>query len=191
MRPDEIFSSGGSTRNVLVAVASKHGGTMGIGDAIAIELRTMGIDADVRGMTAVNELGAYDAVVVGSAVYMGKWLPQAVSFIRGHENDLRAVPVWLFSSGPLGVDAPVPPGDPEPLDETMERANSRGHRIFSGRLDKERLGLGERLIAKVVHVPAGDFRDWEAIRAWAREIGEALLAMGADSAATTGTRPAA
>lgn len=177
--------------NVLVAVASKHGSTTGIGEAIAGELRAMGVDADVRDLTEVSELGTYGAVVVGSAVYMGKWLPEAAAFVRRHAVALHAVPVWLFSSGPLGFEAPVPPGDPEPLDDMMEAARAHGHRVFSGRLEKDHLGLGERLIAKVVHAPAGDFRDWEAIRAWAREIGAALPGAEAASGTGTETRPAA
>jgi menaquinone-dependent protoporphyrinogen oxidase len=162
--------------NVLVAVASKHGSTMGIGEAVAAELRAMGIDADVRDVDEVTDNWPYDGVVVGSAVYMGKWLREAIAFVRDHETALRAVPVWLFSSGPLGAGEPVPLGDPEPLGELMEAARARGHRVFSGRLDKDHLGLGERLIARAVHAPAGDFRDWEAIGTWAREIGEALRA---------------
>lgn len=173
--------------NVLVAVASKHGSTMGIGETIATQLRSMDIAAEVRAVTEVVDVGSYDAVVVGSAVYMGQWLPEAVALMQNQEAALHAVPVWLFSSGPLGTDQPQPAGDPRHLDELMEIAGARGHRIFSGRLDKDHLGLGERLIVKAVHAPTGDFRDWDAIRDWAREIGETLLNKGA----RTGTRPAA
>jgi menaquinone-dependent protoporphyrinogen oxidase len=173
---------------VLVAVASKHGATTEIGEAIAEPLRSLGVEVDVRDVTDVGELGTYGAAVVGSAVYMGKWLPEAMAFVRGHASALRAIPVWLFSSGPLGADTPVPPGDPASLDELMEMAHARGHRVFSGRLDKNDLGLGERLITKVVHAPAGDFRDWDAIQAWAREIGETLLRE--ETGDSVGTRPA-
>jgi menaquinone-dependent protoporphyrinogen oxidase len=164
---------------VLVAVASKHGSTSDIAATIAGELRTMGIGAETRDLGAVTDLGRYDAVVLGSAVYMGRWLPEATAFVDRHRTALAAIPVWLFSSGPLGADRPLPPGDPKDLDQLMEATRAHGHRIFSGRLDPSDLGLGERLIVKVVHAPAGDFRDWEAIRTWAREIGGALLAEAA------------
>lgn len=165
--------------NVLIAVASKHGSTMGIGEMIAAELRSMNISAEVRDLTATAEFGAYDAAVIGSAVYMGRWMPDAVDFVRRHEAALGPIPVWLFSSGPLGEVQPQPPGDPHHLDELMVTARARGHRIFSGRLDKDQLGLGERLITKAVHAPLGDFRDWDDIRDWAIEIGETLQKNGA------------
>jgi menaquinone-dependent protoporphyrinogen oxidase len=175
---------------VLVAVASKHGSTMGIGEAIAVELRSIGIEVAVRDVTEAKDTGPFDAVVVGSAVYMGRWMPEAVGFVRSQGAALRTMPVWLFSSGPLG-DESKPPGDPQRLDELMETAHARGHRIFSGRLDKDRLGLGERLIVKAVHAPTGDFRDWDAIRDWAKEIGEVLLPKVDAAPAVDPTRTAA
>jgi menaquinone-dependent protoporphyrinogen oxidase len=177
--------------NVLIAVASKHGSTAGIGEAIADELKSMGIDADPRNLTHETDFGRYGAAVIGSAVYMGRWLTEAFDFVYDHEIALHAVPVWLFSSGPLGTDQSAPSGDPAALDEIMEATGARGHRLFSGRLDKDQLGLGERLIARVVHAPAGDFRDWDAIREWAREIGEELRTKDAESGDETTTRPAA
>ena len=162
--------------NVFVAAASKHGSTTGIGAAIAAELRTLGIDAEAREIDDDLVVEDADAVVVGSAVYMGRWLPAAERFVDRNRGELAAVPVWLFSSGPLGADDPRPTGDPHHLDELIAGTGARGHRIFVGKLDKDRLGLGERLAVRVVRAPEGDFRDWEAIRAWAGEIGEALLA---------------
>ena len=158
---------------VLVATASKHGGTRGIAEAVADELRAMGIDAEVRDVGEVADPGRYGAVVVGSAVYMGNWMEDARRFVAGHREALAAVPVWLFSSGPLG-DPPVPPGEPQGIDRWTAETGARGHRTFAGRLHPGELGLGERLVAKAVRAPAGDFREWDAIRAWAREIGEAL-----------------
>ena len=69
---------------------------------------------------------------------------------------------------------PRPHGDPNGLVELLETTRAREHVIFAGKLDKRDLGLGERLITRVVHAPEGDFRDWEAIRDWARAIGAAL-----------------
>jgi menaquinone-dependent protoporphyrinogen oxidase len=164
---------------VLVAVASKHGSTRGIADAIAGELRALGLAADVGSVDDVADPDRYEAVVLGSAVYMGKWMPEARRFVDTHRDALGRVPVWLFSSGPLGADEPKPAGDPAQLDDLMTATRAHGHRIFSGKLEPGELGLGERLIVKAVHAPAGDFRDWDAIRAWAREIGTTLQASAA------------
>ena len=160
--------------NALVAVASKHGSTHDIADAIAAELRTLGLTADVRDITGNLSVEGYDAVIIGSAIYIGGWLPEARRFVERNQAQLRQRLVWLFSSGPLGQDDPQPSGDPTQIDALMEATSAREHRIFVGKLDNQQLGLRERLAVKLVKAPEGDFRDWAAIAAWARMIGATL-----------------
>lgn len=160
--------------NVLVAVASKHGSTREIATAIATELRAMGITADIHTIGEVDDLARYDAVICGSAVYMGRWLPAARQFVAAHQAMLRAMPVWLFSSGPVGSDRPVPPGEPEQLVQLVQATGARGHRTFAGKLAPDTLGFGERVVTRAIRAPAGDFRDWAAIRDWAGAIGATL-----------------
>jgi len=159
---------------ILVAVASRHGSTRDIADALALELGTAGHDVDVQTIEDSPTVEGYDAAVIGSAVYMGNWLPQAVNFVDRHQAQLAAMPVWLFSSGPLGSDDPQPKGEPAHLDQLIGRTGARGHRTFVGKLDKAELGFGERLIARAVGAPDGDFRDWAAIKVWAHEIAAAV-----------------
>jgi menaquinone-dependent protoporphyrinogen oxidase len=158
---------------ILVTVASKHGGTEGIGTAIAQELREAGHVVDMQNVRDVSGVEGYDAAIVGSAIYMGRWLREARQFVDHYHDTLSRMPVWLFSSGPLGAENPKP-SDPAHLEEMLVATRARGHRIFVGDLDKSGLGLGERLIVKMVKAPEGDFRDWELIRDWAREIAVAL-----------------
>jgi menaquinone-dependent protoporphyrinogen oxidase len=160
--------------NILVVVASRHGSTHEIAEAIAQELRAPGHTVEVRNAADAGAPETYDAVIIGSAVYMGHWLSEAAHFVDRNRARLAAVPVWLFSSGPVGRDDPHPPGEPTDLDKLMAATQARGHRTFVGKLDKSNLGLGERLVVKMVGVQEGDFRDWEAIRDWAREIVIAL-----------------
>lgn len=167
--------------NFLIAVASRHGSTREIADAIAHELRACGHTVEVRNAGDVSTLEQrYDAAIVGSAIYMGSWLPDARRFVERNREWLAAMPVWLFSSGPLGRDDPQPSGDPAHLEEMMQATGAREHCIFVGRLDTGELRLGERLAVKMVKAPDGDFRDWTAIRAWAREIALALPGSGAN-----------
>lgn len=161
----------------LVAAASCHNSTREIAEAIAGELRAAGIDADLRAADAIVDISGYDAVVLGSGVYMGRWLPTARRFVELHQSALREVPVWLFSSGPIGAEDPKPPGDPAAIPELLEATLAREHIIFAGKLDKRSLGLAERLMAGVVHAPEGDFRDWEAVREWARSIASSLASV--------------
>ena len=176
---------------VQTVVASKHGSTREIAVAIAEEMRAAGHEVDLRVLTeteatagdeavargaAAKATGveAYDAVVIGSAVYMGRWMAEAREFVAAHAEQLAAVPVWLFSSGPLGEDYPEGMGVPEHLDDLLAKTGARDHKVFVGRLDKGRLNLAERLAARMVKAPAGDFRDWNAIRDWARGIAAEL-----------------
>lgn len=159
---------------LLVAVATRHGSTREIADAIARELRVTGLAVDVRTVAEISSIEPYDAAIIGSAVYIGNWLTEAREFVMRHKTRLAEIPVWLFSSGPLGHKEPHPQGDPEHLDELVHATQALGHRIFVGKLDTSTLGIGERIITRMVRAPEGDFRDWEAIHDWAGEIANAL-----------------
>lgn len=158
---------------LLVTAASRHGGTADIADAIADRLRTEGIDATVLPPGEVLDVTGYDAVVIGSGVYAGHWLDAALQFVDRHAADLGAVPVWLFSSGPIG-DPPKPAEDPVDVADVTAATRARGHRLFAGRLHKAGLGFAERAIVLALRAPEGDFRDWDAITTWAAEIAAAL-----------------
>jgi menaquinone-dependent protoporphyrinogen oxidase len=160
---------------VLVAVASRHGSTREIALVIAGELRAAGVELDLREVGTIASLDGYDAAIVGSAVYAGQWLPEARQFVERNRGQLSRIPVWLFSSGPIGAD-PWPPGDPPVVAELRDAIGARGHVVFNGKLDSQNLGFAERLIARIVHAPAGDFRNWEAIGTWARAIGADVAA---------------
>ncbi len=160
---------------VLVTAASKHGATTEIAQAIATELTAQGIAAESRVITDVATLEGYDGVVLGSAVYVGKWMSEAKDFVALHADELRRRPVWLFSSGPLGV-TPKSTEDPVDLPEMMAATGAREHRLLVGALDRNKLGMGERIIVRAVHAPYGDFRDPATIREWARHIAQSLAA---------------
>lgn len=159
---------------ILTTYASRHGSTREIAAAIAEELRSAGHDAGFQDVANVANLAGYDAVVIGSAVYVGKWLAEANAFVERFKPALAALPVWLFSSGPLGSETPHPPGDPESIPELVTEIGARDHQVFVGKLDKDDLDMGERIITRMVKAPEGDFRDWDAIRAWARTIAASL-----------------
>ncbi len=153
---------------ILVAYASKHGSTAEIAEVIGAVLRDEGHDVDVRAARDVRSLGDPGAVVLGSALYAAHWQREATRFVRRHLALLRARPVWLFSSGPLDDSAtrdrlPVP----DAVAVATADVGARDHRTFGGRLLPDTPGVDPHILA--TH-PTGDFRDWEAIRAWARAI---------------------
>ena len=160
---------------VLVTVASKHGATEEIGQAIATAISEEGFNAQVQAPERVATLEGVDAVIVGSGIYAGHWLEAAKRFIERHGEALRQRPVWLFSSGPIG-DPLKPEEDPDDAEPIATRLGARAHRVFGGRLDRARLGLGERAIVGLVRAPDGDFRPWDEIRSWGAEIARDLRA---------------
>jgi len=160
--------------HLLVAYASKHGSTREIAETIGETLDAAGLTVDVRPARDVRDLTPYGAVVLGSALYSAHWQREANRFIKAHRDALRDRPVWLFSSGPLDqsanqADIPMT----EHVGRDVEPVGARGHRTFGGRLLPGTPGVDEALLA--TH-RTGDFRDWDAIRGWARGIAEALLA---------------
>lgn len=163
---------------VLVIYASKHGSTQEIAETIAAELTARGLEADLHNAEAPTEITAYDAVVVGSAIYAGNWLPAAVQFVKENVAQLAQRPVWVFSSGPLGEGPASELVDgwtqPRSLDSAFAQIVPRDVTVFHGKIDFDSLSWGERLIFRAVRGQTGDFRDWEAIRAWAGEIATAL-----------------
>jgi menaquinone-dependent protoporphyrinogen oxidase len=158
---------------ILVTVATRHGSTGEIGEIVASVLRDAGHTVETQSPEKVIALDGFDAVVLGSAVYAGRWLQSARAFVDRHATGLVARPVWLYSSGPIG-DPPMPEGEPPEVVALVDRLAARAHRSFAGRLDHDRLGPLERTITTVLRAPDGDFRDWDAIRRWADEIAREL-----------------
>jgi menaquinone-dependent protoporphyrinogen oxidase len=160
---------------VLVTAASRHDATREIADAIAARLVNLGIDTVVQPIDLVASLDGYDAAVIGSAVYMGRWLQSAHDLITANATVLSSMPVWLFSSGPVGPEGhELPTYDAVDIPEMLTLSGAREHRTFAGRLDRHRLSRLERAATAFVHAPNGDCRDWTAIDDFADEIAASL-----------------
>lgn len=161
---------------VLVAVASKHGSTGEIGDAIAAILRERGHDVDRRAPGEVTSLDTVDAVVLGSAIYMSQWLEPARSLVARFGSELRGLPVWMFSSGPVGSEAKATE-ETARIHPLLDAVQPLDYQVFSGVVDRSTLSLRERSIVRLVGAPEGDFRDWDAVRSWATAIADTLAAI--------------
>jgi len=168
-------------RRVLVTVSSRHGATRDIARAIGDRLeqdegcQAAGVRVVVLPVEQHPDPAPYDAVVLGSAVYAGRWLEPAREYATTYAAALRDKPVWLFSSGPIGA-RPFPPDEPHDAGPLRRVTGALGHRVFPGRLDKQLLGFGERAMVTAMRAPIGDFRDWDAVREWADLIATELAA---------------
>jgi menaquinone-dependent protoporphyrinogen oxidase len=166
--------------DVLVVHASKSGGTAGIATILAEELRAHGLQVDVATAADASaddvSLAGYRAVVLGSALYAGRWRHDAVRFLHRHAVMLRGRQVWLFQSGPCGPDADIQAeqGMPEParIRRLREDIDTDAPVTFGGVLDPATArGLGRWMARGEL---AGDHRDPERIRGWARTIAAGL-----------------
>ena len=148
-----------------------HGFPLGEPDNPALQV-------DVLTVERVRGVGPYQAVIIGSAVYIGKWMKSACQFLNDHEKELAQRPVWLFSSGPTGEGDPVAllegwrlPADQKPV---IDRIQPRDIAVFHGNIDVARVNLIEKTAVKALKKPFGDFRNWDAITSWATSIAQVL-----------------
>jgi menaquinone-dependent protoporphyrinogen oxidase len=174
-------------KKVLVAYASYCGTTGGVAEAIGRVFCDAGVDTDIRLVKNVDDVSAYSAVVVGSAVRSTSWYPEAIEFVRKNRQTLSGIPVAYFltclalyedSEASLKVALSymdtvlnaVP--DVQPLDTGL----------FAGVLDYGKMNIMIRMVMKSKMkskgVPEGDFRDWNAIRSWAGGITSRLVGTG-------------
>lgn len=167
---------------ILVTYATKYGSTAEIAEKIGEVLRQAGFQTDIFPTNRVHDLTPYKAVILGSAVYIGKWRKEAVRFLQAHEKTLTELPVWLFSSGPTGEGDPVEllkgwriPADQQPV---IDRIHPRGIAVFHGNVNVSKLNPIERFMLNNVKAPVGDFREWDAITSWATSIAHALEQAG-------------
>ena len=185
-------------RRTLIVYASRHGATAGIAERIGEQLRAADIDAVVSRAAAQPDPTDFDACVVGSGVYMGSWLKDGIEYLERNVATLGTRPTWLFSSGPIPNAEERPEDDEDRYGGALGPAEGPGsggrtriehvaaligvrdHRIFQGAFDpkdppkavSERLARMLPAVKKIL--PEGDFREWDLIDAWAREIGEAI-----------------
>src|SRR5438270_8072214 len=159
--------------NVLVAYASKRGSTAEIAEAVAETIRSSGASVDCTDVAEVSSIEPYDAVVVGSAVYIKRWRRDARHFLRRHREQLAQRPLWVFSSGPVGEPKPELDDswtEPRKTIEEAERLGAREHVVFGGRVPAEPRGPIERAMVDNTPPEYRDMRDWDAVRRWAHRI---------------------
>jgi menaquinone-dependent protoporphyrinogen oxidase len=159
---------------VLVCAASKYGATSEIAQAVADVLAERGCEVTVLPPPEVGGVGEFDAVVLGSAVYMGRWMKPARELAERSAAALAARPVWLFYSGPVG-EPPKPADNPVDVTEILQATQARDHQIFAGKLARKHLSFPDRAMVSAIRAQEGDFRNWADIRAWAAGVADTLL----------------
>ena len=156
---------------ILVAYATRKGSTAEIARAIGKELQSAGHNADVSAMKTINSLEGYDAVIIGAPVYMGKVI-DVKKFVDKHRDALSTVRVAAFAVGvaPTADDKKAVEDCIDTLHVALEPLQPVASTMFAGKLDPGNLSFFEKRIWRMVKGPEGDFRDWDTITAWAREV---------------------
>lgn len=166
---------------VLVAFATSHGSTQEIAERIATGLRRNGLTAEARWVVDSLDIAKYDAVVVGSAVHSGKWLPEAEEFVTQNAQLLTQRPVWLFSVSTVGDEESMfPPTvadkframrkETDEIAEMRETVRAREHRNFAGAINQADWPVPGRVFFRMMGGRYGDHRNWPAIDSWADRI---------------------
>ena len=156
---------------LLITYGSRCGSTGGVAEAIGQVLCEEGVAVDVRLVKNVNDLSPYQAVIVGSAIRMGKWLPEVVEFVKTHQDTLSRVPVAYFTVCLTMKDDTVENRRKalaylDPVRKQFPQVKPVDIGLFAGAVDYKKLSFAYSLILKVMGAPEGDFRNWEAIRTW-------------------------
>lgn len=160
----------------LIVYATKYGTTLAIAEEIKDVLKESGIECDLINVMETGSIDAYDAVIIGSPVYMGKMLVEARDFCQKYMPFLAGKWVAIFVDG----ISCCPPGKQSDrglyaaIDEMSDYVHPAAKIAFAGALNPSELSEADAQIADMVHPPVGDFRDHEAIRTWAREIASAI-----------------
>ncbi|MHB9033420.1 MAG: flavodoxin domain-containing protein [Anaerolineae bacterium] len=160
---------------ILVAYATRAGSTAEVAEMIADVLRTKGLDVLVSNVRQVRDISPYDGVVLGSAVRMGKLMPEMVHFARRHTAQLRARPAVCFTLGVTMNENTVDRRRQaekfiQPLVSLLAPARIG---TFGGKVDPAKLGFPWRITLKWVEegdMAPGDHRDFKAIRDWAEDV---------------------
>jgi menaquinone-dependent protoporphyrinogen oxidase len=129
--------------------------------------------AEARAASEVDAIDAYDAVIVGGALYRGSWHSAARRFVQHHADQLRTLPVFFFSSGPLDDSAmrvTIPPT--RDVERLMGLVSARAHVTFGGRLSRDTQGILAQELVRAGR--AGDWRDIVHIDSWTRWVASVL-----------------
>jgi len=166
-------------KRVLITYASRCGSTGGVAEAMGQVLCGMGASVDVRLVGNVNDLSAYHAVIVGSAIRMGKWLPEAVNFVKDNRDILGRLPIAYFVVCLTMKDNTAENRSKvmaylDPVRKEAPKIQPVGMGLFPGAVNFSQLSFVNKMILKAKGVSEGDYRDWLAVKAWASTVGPTL-----------------
>ena len=168
--------------SILVTYATKYGSTKEVAERMGATLKGLGHTVDITPAADVTDVGGYEAVVVGSPLYIGKILKDASAFFEQHQAALEAKPVAFFFMGPTKAEDDLDAARVQipPVLERIGWLTPVATEMFVGKYDPATLHGLDKLMTKPKASPlhgvsARDDRDWNAIEAWAASLPAVLL----------------
>jgi menaquinone-dependent protoporphyrinogen oxidase len=162
---------------ILVAYGTRYGSTREVAESVAATLGEQGIETDVKQAREVRSLDGYDAVVLGTPLYMGALHRDVRALLEKHRAALEDTPYVLFALGPIKADDGLDGSRAQLIDALAKLPvpTPASTAVFVGAYDPARLGFKDKMIAALPASPlhgevAHDERDWDVIRAWASGV---------------------
>jgi menaquinone-dependent protoporphyrinogen oxidase len=178
---ESTLKKDGQMKNkVIIVYASRAGSTAEVAKVIGQTLSEAGASVDVRSVADTNDLSHYQAVIVGSAIRMGRWLPEAMDFVKKHRDELSRVPAAYFVvCNTMKDDTPENRRKVlaylDPVHKAAPNIKPVDTGLFAGVIDFSKLSFMDKSILKVKGTSEGDFRNWTAIKKWATDVAPMLL----------------
>lgn len=159
-------------RKALITYATRTGSTEEIARVIGEQIASRGWTVDVIPLDEQPLAEDYQVVIIGSAIRIGQWLPEAVRFVAANKNQLRRQTTAFFCVHQLNLedDDTSRKNRQAYLDSARELVTPSHEAYFAGRLEMERLSAAERFLTRAVKAPQADLRDWQSVRNWAAAI---------------------
>jgi len=158
-------------RRILVTYATKKGSTREVAEAVALRLEGHGLSTTLLPAAEIDELDDFDAVVVGGALYTGRWHADARRFLKEFREPLAGMLIAVFALGPLTTTEDDVAGARKQLDHALEKTPELepvAVAIFGGVVAPDKLHF------PFSRMPASDARDWDEIRAWADTLADVV-----------------
>ena len=169
---------------VLIAYCTRSGSTREVAEAIGRTMNEAGVQADVKPMVEVQSVPEGTAVMLGTALYIGRFPKEFHGFVGRFRNELEKVRPWIFVLGPTEKERKHFASAEEQARKELSKypwLRPADMRVLGGRFDPEHLKLPfpMSLVMKLPanpmrKLPVSDIRDWEWIEQWSRAIAETL-----------------
>jgi menaquinone-dependent protoporphyrinogen oxidase len=183
----EMTCGGMASKYVLIAYDTIHGSTAEVGDRIGKNLCDQGLRVDLRLAAHVEDISEYDAVIVGSAIYKFAWLKDAKAFLQQNQTTLAQLPTAYFIVGAsMSEDTPenregVKKAFVDPVLEEFADITPLSIGLFGGAVDfaANEYTLFEWIVLKILglllgYTESADWRNWDAIDNWSKELAGGL-----------------